>query len=199
MTARGITDRLGGLTFGGDYDPEQGDEPVWREDDELMRRARVDLTTPGVFSWALLEPEQGRHDFTWLDVHIERLHANGVAVDPPVSCTAVATPAASPSPAYRSAARARHGSPEAPTRLDDAGHAALVGRLLKEAGVEPELPDLPTGVAAVTRHAADGRRRHVLINHTDDAVPLPDPAHDLLTGREAHELPPGACAVLRGR
>jgi beta-galactosidase len=29
-------------------------------------------------------------------------------------------------------------------------------------------------------------------------VPLPDPAHDLLTDALAHELPPGGCAVLRG-
>ncbi|MFE1881234.1 beta-galactosidase [Streptomyces diastatochromogenes] len=91
MTARSITDRLGGLAFGGDYNPEQWDEPVWKEDDELMRRARVNLATMGVFSWALLEPEEGRYDFTWLDAHIERLHANGVAVD-------LATPTASPPP-----------------------------------------------------------------------------------------------------
>ncbi|MCX5206294.1 beta-galactosidase [Streptomyces sp. NBC_00237] len=91
MTTRSITDRLGGLAFGGDYNPEQWDEPVWKEDDELMRRARVNLATVGVFSWALLEPEEGRYDFDWLDAHVERLHANGVAVD-------LATPTASPPP-----------------------------------------------------------------------------------------------------
>ncbi|MFC9926558.1 beta-galactosidase [Streptomyces sp. NPDC127190] len=91
MTTHGITDRLGGLAFGGDYNPEQWDEAVWREDDELMRRARVNLATVGVFSWALLEPEEGRYDFDRLDAHIERLHANGVAVD-------LATPTASPPP-----------------------------------------------------------------------------------------------------
>ncbi|GEC06070.1 beta-galactosidase [Streptomyces spinoverrucosus] len=91
MTARSITDRLGGLAFGGDYNPEQWDEPVWKEDDELMRRARVNLATVGVFSWALLEPEEGRYDFSWLDAHIDRLHTNGVAVD-------LATPTASPPP-----------------------------------------------------------------------------------------------------
>ncbi|GGS22517.1 beta-galactosidase [Streptomyces aureoverticillatus] len=91
MTTRSITDRLGGLAFGGDYNPEQWDEPVWKEDDDLMRRARVNLATVGVFSWALLEPEEGRHDFAWLDAHIDRLHANGVAVD-------LATPTASPPP-----------------------------------------------------------------------------------------------------
>ncbi len=91
MTARALPDRLGGLAFGGDYNPEQWDEQVWRQDDELMRRARVNLATVGVFSWALLEPEEGRYDFAWLDAQLDRLHANGVAVD-------LATPTASPPP-----------------------------------------------------------------------------------------------------
>lgn len=91
MTARRLVDRLGGLAFGGDYNPEQWDEPVWREDDELMRRAGVNLATVGVFAWALLEPAEGRYDFAWLDTHLDRLHANGVAVD-------LATPTASPPP-----------------------------------------------------------------------------------------------------
>jgi len=91
MTTRRLTDRLGGLAFGGDYNPEQWDEVVWKEDEELMRRARVNLATLGVFSWALLEPEEGRYDFGWLDDQLDRLHAAGVAVD-------LATPTASPPP-----------------------------------------------------------------------------------------------------
>ncbi|WP_158849687.1 beta-galactosidase [Saccharothrix deserti] len=96
MTARELIERLGGLAFGGDYNPEQWDEPVWAEDDELMRRARVNLATVGVFSWALMEPEEGRYDFAWLDAHLDRLHANGVAVD-------LATPTASPPPWFTKA------------------------------------------------------------------------------------------------
>lgn len=90
--AADVVRRLGGrLAFGGDYNPEQWDESVWKEDDLLMRWAHVNLATVGVFSWALLEPEEGRYDFGWLDAHLERLHANGVAVD-------LATPTASPPP-----------------------------------------------------------------------------------------------------
>ncbi|WP_371478629.1 beta-galactosidase [Kitasatospora sp. NBC_00315] len=82
---------LTGMAFGGDYNPEQWDEQTWKEDDELMRRAGVNLVTVGVFSWALLEPEEGRYEFGWLDAHLERLHSNGVRVD-------LATPTASPPP-----------------------------------------------------------------------------------------------------
>ena len=88
---RALTDRLGRLAFGGDYNPEQWDEEVWKQDDLLMRRARVNLATVGVFSWAMLEPDEGRYEFSWLDAHLDRLHANGVAVD-------LATPTASPPP-----------------------------------------------------------------------------------------------------
>ncbi|WP_457030709.1 beta-galactosidase [Kitasatospora sp. P5_F3] len=91
MTARQLTDRLGALAFGGDYNPEQWDGEVWKQDDELMRTARVNLATVGVFSWALLEPDEGRYEFGWLDEQLDRLHANGVAVD-------LATPTASPPP-----------------------------------------------------------------------------------------------------
>ncbi len=56
-----------------------------------MRRARVNTATVGVFSWALLEPEEGKFEFGWLDDTLDRLHANGVRV-------MLATPTASPPP-----------------------------------------------------------------------------------------------------
>jgi len=37
MTTRSVTDRLRGLAFGGATSPSSWDEPVWKEDDELMR------------------------------------------------------------------------------------------------------------------------------------------------------------------
>ncbi|MEU8400231.1 beta-galactosidase [Nonomuraea sp. NPDC048892] len=94
-----MTERLGmhtltegrGLLFGGDYNPEQWPEEVWAEDAELMRAAGVNLVTVGVFSWARLEPEPGKHDFGWLDRVLDLMAANGIAVD-------LATPTASPPP-----------------------------------------------------------------------------------------------------
>ena len=48
------------MCFGGDYNPEQWPEDVWREDVRLMREAGVTLVSVGIFSWALLEPAPAR-------------------------------------------------------------------------------------------------------------------------------------------
>ncbi|WP_327191831.1 beta-galactosidase [Streptomyces xinghaiensis] len=69
------------LAFGGDYNPEQWPEEVWQEDVRLMREAGVTMVSAGIFSWALLEPEPGRHDFGWLDRLLDLLHAHGIRVD----------------------------------------------------------------------------------------------------------------------
>ena len=79
------------LAFGGDYNPEQWPAGVWAEDDALMRAAGVNTVTVGVFSWALLEPSEGRFEFGWLDSTLDRLAANGIQV-------VLATPTASPPP-----------------------------------------------------------------------------------------------------
>ncbi|WP_240980648.1 MULTISPECIES: beta-galactosidase [Streptomyces] len=81
--------RLGGLGYGGDYNPEQWPPEVWREDVRLMREAGVNLVTVGVFSWGLLEPRPATFDFGWLDEVMDLLARNGIAVD-------LATPTAAP-------------------------------------------------------------------------------------------------------
>jgi beta-galactosidase len=73
--------RIGGLAFGGDYNPEQWDRAVWDEDVELMKAAGVNLVTLGVFAWSSLEPEPGRFTFEWMDDAFELLHTNGILVD----------------------------------------------------------------------------------------------------------------------
>jgi len=79
------------LWYGGDYNPEQWDSSVWKEDVDLMRQAGVNLVTVGVFSWSSLEPSPGEYQFGWLDQVLDLLHAGGVSVD-------LATPTASPPP-----------------------------------------------------------------------------------------------------
>jgi beta-galactosidase len=82
---------VGGLCYGGDYNPEQWPRDVWREDVRLMLEAGVNLVTVGVFSWAWLEPEQGRFEFDWLDEVLDLLHSHQILVD-------LATATASPPP-----------------------------------------------------------------------------------------------------
>jgi beta-galactosidase len=79
------------LALGGDYNPEQWPEEVWRDDVRLMREAGVTFATVGVFSWSLLEPEPGRFDTDWLDRVLDLLHEADIAVD-------LATATASPPP-----------------------------------------------------------------------------------------------------
>ncbi|WP_367132590.1 beta-galactosidase [Saccharothrix sp. HUAS TT1] len=85
-----------GLAWGADYNPEQWPEAVWADDVELMRRAGVNLVSVGIFSWALLEVEDGRHEFGWLDRVLDLLHDAGIRVD-------LATATAAPPPWLTSA------------------------------------------------------------------------------------------------
>ncbi|MBQ1946274.1 MAG: beta-galactosidase [Clostridia bacterium] len=71
-----------GFLHGGDYNPDQWlDRPdILEKDIELMHAAHVNCVSIGIFSWALLEPEEGKYDFAWLDTVIERLHKGGIYV-----------------------------------------------------------------------------------------------------------------------
>ncbi|GAA3454784.1 beta-galactosidase [Dactylosporangium matsuzakiense] len=108
MNARmaAFRERLGGFAFGGDYNPEQWDPAVWKEDVELMRRAGVNLVTVGVFAWASLEPSPGEFTFGWLDDVLDLLHAAGISVD-------LATPTTAP-PVWLS-----HGHPDVLPVMED--------------------------------------------------------------------------------
>ena len=77
------------ICFGGDYNPEQWPEEVWARDVALMRAAGVNLVSIGIFSWAMIQPEEGRYDFGWLDRVFALLHAGGIRID-------LGTPTASP-------------------------------------------------------------------------------------------------------
>lgn len=74
----GQTERI---WFGGDYNPDQWPREVWDEDIRLMRQAKVNLVSLGIFSWANIEVSEGVYDFSWLDEIIEMLGEAGIAVD----------------------------------------------------------------------------------------------------------------------
>jgi beta-galactosidase len=78
-----------GISFGGDYNPEQWPEHVQDEDARLMQEAGVNFVSLGIFSWGLLEPRPGEFDFGWLDRVMDRMHGAGVRVD---LATATASP-----------------------------------------------------------------------------------------------------------
>ncbi len=72
----------GKLLHGGDYNPEQWLEypEILEEDIRLMKEAHVNCVTLGVFSWAVLEPEEGTYNFGWMEEIIDRLGAEGIQV-----------------------------------------------------------------------------------------------------------------------
>ncbi|WP_328941286.1 beta-galactosidase [Streptomyces sp. NBC_00250] len=79
------------ILYGGDWNPEQWPEETWAEDVRLMRRARVDSVTLGVFSWGRIEPRPGAREFGWLDRLMDLTHDHGIGV-------VLATPTSSPPP-----------------------------------------------------------------------------------------------------
>ena len=57
------------LLHGGDYNPDQWQKypQVLADDLALMKEARANTFSAGIFAWTALEPEEGRFEFSWLD------------------------------------------------------------------------------------------------------------------------------------
>lgn len=53
--------------FGGDWNPEQWPEDTWEHDLDMLEDAHINEVTINVFSWALLQPDEDRYDFSMLD------------------------------------------------------------------------------------------------------------------------------------
>ncbi|MGW1765915.1 beta-galactosidase [Streptomyces sp. NPDC002073] len=89
--ARNLRARLGGLGFGGDYNPEQWDAATRAEDLHLMNEAGVNLVNLAVFAWARVEPARDAYDFGFFDTVMDDLAAHGITAN-------LATMTASPPP-----------------------------------------------------------------------------------------------------
>ncbi|MFI0937561.1 beta-galactosidase [Streptomyces sp. NPDC021020] len=63
--------------FGGDYNPEQWPEHVWKDDYRLFDAARIDTVTLGVFVWAKTQPAEDTYDFAVLDRAVDEAEAQG--------------------------------------------------------------------------------------------------------------------------
>lgn len=73
-----INPRLPRLWHGADYSPEQWTPDIWQEDMRLMRLARCNVMSVGIFAWAALEPEEGCYRFEWLDQVLDLMAENNV-------------------------------------------------------------------------------------------------------------------------
>lgn len=70
------------IIHGGDYNPDQwiDTKEIWDEDMRLMDLAHINSATVGIFSWSLLEPEEGVYRFDWLDEIMDKLALHGKKV-----------------------------------------------------------------------------------------------------------------------
>lgn len=75
--------------FGVAYYPEHWDEQEWDLDARRMRDAGVNVVRMGDFAWAVMEPVEGRYDFSLFDRAIATMARYGIK-------TILATPTATP-------------------------------------------------------------------------------------------------------
>ena len=83
------------LRTGAAYYPEHWPETTWPEQARRMKDIGFTTMRVGEFAWALMEPEERRFDFAWLDRAIDTLAAEGIE-------TILGTPTAAP-PAWLTA------------------------------------------------------------------------------------------------
>jgi len=75
--------------FGACYYPEQWPESYWEADARRMQECGVNTVRLGEFGWTLMEPREGRYDFSLFDRAIETLGRHGIK-------TIFGTPTAAP-------------------------------------------------------------------------------------------------------
>lgn len=70
------------LLHGGDYNPEQWLEypEILEQDIYYFKKAHINVVSLGIFSWSMLEPEEGKFQFQWMEEIIEQLYQNGIYV-----------------------------------------------------------------------------------------------------------------------
>ncbi|QPK54348.1 beta-galactosidase [Paenibacillus polymyxa] len=75
-----ISERVPRMLHGADYNPEQWQQypEVLAEDIRLMKLAKCNVMSVGIFSWVSLEPEEGIFTFEWLDRILDSFAENGI-------------------------------------------------------------------------------------------------------------------------
>ncbi len=75
--------------YGADYYPEHWEESEWERHVKIMKEIGVEWVRVGEFAWSVVEPEEGRYDFSKLERAMKVLKDNGIKI-------IVGTPTAAP-------------------------------------------------------------------------------------------------------
>lgn len=77
-----LSAKVPALLHGADYNPEQWENypGIIEKDITMMKQAKCNIMSVGIFSWAKLEPQEGLYDFTWLDNIIDKLYSAGIHI-----------------------------------------------------------------------------------------------------------------------
>lgn len=75
-----IHNKLPVIWYGGDYNPDQWTEDIWIDDMKYIKKAGMSVVTLPVFSWAKLQPDENKYDFSWLHTIIDLIWENGLYV-----------------------------------------------------------------------------------------------------------------------
>ncbi len=75
--------------FGACYYPEHWDEHTRELDAQRMAEAGINVVRMAEFAWHLMEPVEGKFDFSFFDAQIARLGKHGIST---ILCTPTATP-----------------------------------------------------------------------------------------------------------
>ena len=67
---------------GADYNPEQWIRypGMLDEDIRFMKDAHCNVMSVGIFSWFILEPEEGKYDFAFMDQVVDKLSEHGIKI-----------------------------------------------------------------------------------------------------------------------
>ena len=69
------------ILYGGDYNPEQWLDTsiIIEKDIQMMKEAKINTVTMGMFSWSTLQPKEGEVHLEWLEKIINKLYRNGIS------------------------------------------------------------------------------------------------------------------------
>lgn len=81
-TYEAVSEKIPKILHGADYFPEQWlhQPEILDEDIRLMKLAKCNVMSIGMFAWSKLEPEEGVFTFDWLDSVLDKFADNGIYV-----------------------------------------------------------------------------------------------------------------------